>query len=190
MGFLLTGVMSRLRPASPAARPPKRFPGSSAEISPPLNPGHDPAGQSLHSGAAGLVLIVWPQGSGAMQPDLADAPQAAPAAAPELRPLGQMLLAGGLIGESDLELGLAFQARFGGRLGAVLVRIGALAESNLLLALSDQLGLPVIEGRDLPADPAAVLATIERSVHPPEWWLDHEPVVWESPADGAICCAA
>src|SRR5581483_6562467 len=104
MGFLLTGVMSRLRPASPAARPPKRLPGSSAEMSPPLNPGHDPA-------AAGLVLIVWPQGSGAMQPDLADAPQAAPAAAPELRPLGQMLLAGGLIGESDLERGLAFQAR-------------------------------------------------------------------------------
>src|SRR5579871_1482716 len=188
MGFLLTGVMSRLRPASPAARPPKRFPGSSAEISPPLNPGHDPAGQSLHSGAAGLVLIVWPQGSGAMQPDLADAPQAAPAAAPELRPLGQMLLAGGLIGESDLERGLAFQARFGGRLGAVLVRIGALSEAGLLSVLSEQLRLPVLAAAAMPAEAAPILAALERSGLPPEWWLDQEALAWEQ--DGIILCVA
>src|SRR5579884_1582722 len=188
MGFLLTGVMSRLRPASPAARPPKRFPGSSAEISPPLNPGHDPAGQSLHSGAAGLVLIVWPQGSGAMQPDLADAPQAAPAAAPELRPLGQMLLAGGLIGESDLERGLAFQARFGGRLGAVLVRIGALSEAGLLSVLSEQLGLPVLAATAMPAEAGPILAALERSGLSPEWWLDQEALAWEQ--DGIILCVA
>ncbi len=95
-----------------------------------------------------------------MQPDLADAPQAAPAAAPELRPLGQMLLAGGLIGESDLERGLAFQARFGGRLGAVLVRIGALSEAGLLSVLSEQLRLPVLAAAAMPAEAGPILAAL------------------------------
>ena len=123
-----------------------------------------------------------------MQPDLADAPQAAPAAAPELRPLGQMLLAGGLIGESDLERGLAFQARFGGRLGAVLVRIGALSEAGLLSVLSEQLRLPVLAAAAMPAEAAPILAALERSGLPPEWWLDQEALAWEQ--DGTILCVA
>ncbi len=69
---------------------------------------------------------------------------------PATLPIGQLLLLRGLIGESDLERGLAFQARFGGRLGAVLMRMGALSENNLLAALSDQLGLGVLPSGDLP----------------------------------------
>lgn len=113
-------------------------------------------------------------------------------AAPDMTrlPIGQILLQRGLIGEADLERGLAFQARFGGRLGAVLVRIGALSENNLLLALSEQLRLPVLAARDLPTDPAMVLAAIERSGLPAEWWLDQEAIIWENAADGTIYCIA
>jgi general secretion pathway protein E len=106
------------------------------------------------------------------------------------RPIGQILLARGFIGAEDLERALAFQARFGGRLGAVLVRMGALSESNLLIALSEQLGLPVFGRSDLPQDAAALLAAIERSGLPPEWWLDQEAIVWEDTVGGAMCCTA
>ena len=105
-------------------------------------------------------------------------------------PIGQILLAHGFVSAGDLERGLAFQARFGGRLGAVLVRIGALSESNLLLALSGQLGLSVLTGGDLPADATPILATMERSGQPAEWWLDQEAIVWENAADSTVCCAA
>src|SRR5271170_3436813 len=93
---------------------------------------------------------------------------------PEQRPLaiGEVLFARGLISADDLERGLAFQTRFGGRIGAVLVRMGALSESDLLGALSEQLGLPILDRADIPADPTVILATIERSGQPVEWWLD------------------
>jgi general secretion pathway protein E len=105
-------------------------------------------------------------------------------------PIGQLLLLRGVISAGDLERGLAFQARFGGRLGAVLVRIGALSESDLLAALSEQLGLPILPGSDLPSEPEIILATIERAGQPTEWWLDQEAIVWENQADGALYCAA
>jgi general secretion pathway protein E len=104
--------------------------------------------------------------------------------------IGQMLLARGVISEDDLERGLAFQARFGGRLGAVLVRMGALSESDLLGALSEQLGLPILDRADIPSDPAVILATIERSGQPVEWWLDQEAVVWDDPIEGMVQCVA
>jgi len=104
-------------------------------------------------------------------------------------PLGGMLVARGLISEGDLERGLAFQARFGGRLGGVLVRIGALSESNLLSVLSEKLGLPVLGANDLPSDPAEFLTALRRSGCPPEWWLDQEALVWEG-AEGVIHCIA
>lgn len=109
------------------------------------------------------------------------------AGAPQL--LGQMLVARGLISDADLERGLAFQARFGGRLGGVLVRIGALSESNLLLVLSEQLDLPVLNASDMPSDASAFLASLMHSEYSPEWWLDQEALAWEDAA-GVIHCIA
>ncbi len=105
-------------------------------------------------------------------------------------PLGQMLLARGLLSPVDLERGLAFQQRFGGRLGAVLVRIGALPESELLSVLSEQLGMPVLAAAGIPTDPGAFQAAIGRSGCPAEWWLDQEALVWEDPGDVRINCIA
>ncbi len=111
-------------------------------------------------------------------------------AVPSARLLGQMLIARGLVSAIDLERGLAFQTRFGGRLGGILVRIGALSESDLLAVLSEQLGFPILAGGDLPSDPALILETIERSGHPPEWWLDQEAIIWEEPEQGRVNCVA
>src|SRR6266853_593131 len=74
-----------------------------------------------------------------------------------VRPIGQLLIEAGLISESDLARGLAFQERYGGRLGSILVRLGALSEERLLPILSAQLGLPVIAEDDLPGNAAAFL---------------------------------
>src|SRR5437588_1428729 len=125
-----------------------------------------------------------------MSADVADAALVIPAAPVGPAALGQMLLARGLLSAVDLERGLAFQQRFGGRLGAVLIRIGALPESELLSVLSEQLGLPILAGNDMPSDPGLVLAAAGRSGYPAEWWLDQGAIVWEDAADGRINCAA
>ena len=114
-----------------------------------------------------------------MSVDLADIALGLPVPSDGPAPLGQMLLARGLLSAVDLERGLAFQERFGGRLGAVLVRIGALPESELLSVLSEQLGLPVLAGGAMPSDPGAILAAMEGSGVPAEWWLDQGAIVWQ-----------
>ena len=93
-------------------------------------------------------------------------------------PLGRLLIEAGLIGENDLEKGLAFQRRYGGRLGSILVRLGALSEERLLPILSAQLGIPLLGERDLPSDPAAYLEAIEQSGYPVDWWIDQEALPW------------
>ncbi|MCD0420809.1 GspE/PulE family protein [Rubrivivax sp. JA1024] len=86
-------------------------------------------------------------------------PEAAPAAGPEAAPavpapspnlIGQRLLAAGLIAAADLERALSVPRRPGERLGAVLVRLGALSEDNLLLVLQQQTGMDVVVAEQLP----------------------------------------
>src|SRR5256885_1754292 len=76
-------------------------------------------------------------------------PSKADSAAPAPR-LGEMLLADGLLEPDDLDKALAFQTDYGGRLGSILVRMGALSESDLIQVLSRQLLIDVLEPEDLP----------------------------------------
>ena len=101
------------------------------------------------------------------------------------RPIGQLLLSAGLIGREDLEKALAFQQSYGGRLGSILVRMGAVGEDPLLALLARQLELPVLEPEEIPRDSRAFLATIEVSGLSSDWWLDQEALPWES-SDGRI----
>src|SRR4051812_2731393 len=64
--------------------------------------------------------------------------------------IGEMLQADGLLDQDDLDKALAFQADYGGRLGSILVRMGALSESDLLVVLARQLAMPVLEPEDMP----------------------------------------
>ncbi|MBV8790670.1 MAG: hypothetical protein JO237_01305, partial [Pseudolabrys sp.] len=59
----------------------------------------------------------------------------------EHRPLGQMLIDEGLIDREELHRALTFQKDYGGRLGSILLRFGALSEEKLLEVLSRQLEL-------------------------------------------------
>lgn len=107
--------------------------------------------------------------------------------------LGQRLLAAGLIALEDLQKALAFQAEYGGRLGGILVRIGALAEEPLLTVLADQLGMPILTGADVPDHGEAFVDAIERGTAEPDWWLDQEAVAWlveEEDGHEAICVIA
>ena len=69
------------------------------------------------------------------------------------RLIGQRLLQRGLIAPADLEGALQFQTVHGGRLGSILVRLGALSEDNLLTALAEQTGYGVVAARDVPLPP-------------------------------------
>lgn len=56
--------------------------------------------------------------------------------------LGDLLLRAGVVTSQQLEQALLQQERWGGKLGSILVRMGALSEDLLVKALSRQLNIP------------------------------------------------
>ncbi len=90
--------------------------------------------------------------------------------------IGEWLLSRGLCTAAEIEQALALQARQGGRLGSVLVRLGALSEDSLYLGLAEQRGLPLLEAGQL--DTAAIEAGIERSGRSQAWWLRQRALPW------------
>src|SRR5882724_5825151 len=115
----------------------------------------------------------------------AEALKSAPAAK---LPLGALLIAAGLIKESDVARALAFQKQYGGRLGSILVRLGAVSEEKLLPILSAQLNIPALNEADLPVDPAVHLSAIRESGLPADWWVDQDALPWM--VDGILWVAA
>ena len=110
-------------------------------------------------------------------------------AAPRDRLLGELLLDAGLLGVPDLERGLLLQQKMGGRLGSVLMRIGAVSEDNLLQILSRQLGLPVM-GADVPApDEDAMRLTALQAPTGIDWLLDQQVLVWPGEGNDVLCAA-
>ena len=103
--------------------------------------------------------------------------------------IGALLLEGELITRQDLDKALAFQAQFKGRLGSILVRMGALSEDALLPVLSEQLGLALLAADQLPTQSVEVSNAILASGLAPEWFSDQQLEVWEG-MDGTIHCAA
>ena len=91
--------------------------------------------------------------------------------------LGRLLLDREVIRESDLAQALELQATLDGRLGSLLVRLGALSEDQLLAALAAQTGLGVL-GRDRPAPEVGI--DLERPAPRPtrEWMLDNGVLLW------------
>jgi len=110
-------------------------------------------------------------------------------AAPRDRLLGELLLDAGLVGPADLERGLALQQKIGGRIGSVLMRIGAVSEDNLLQVLSRQLGLPVM-GAEVPVpDEDMVRLTAALAPAGIEWLLDQQVLVWPGEGTDLLCAA-
>lgn len=115
------------------------------------------------------------------------APPAPEPLAPQ--PIGAMLVARSLITTADLDKALAFQRQFGGRLGSILVRMGALSEDSLLPVLAEQTGLSLVGPESLPSGSESTTEAIAATGLSPEWFADQGLAVWETP-DGVIHCAA
>lgn len=66
--------------------------------------------------------------------------------------IGELLIKKGRLNGVQLETALAHKRKFGGRLGRSIVELGFMREDALLLAVSEQLGVPLIEigGRFIP----------------------------------------
>ncbi len=102
--------------------------------------------------------------------------------------LGELLLARQQIKSFELERALAFQAEHGGRLGSVLVRMGALSEDALYLTLAEQLGTSLASGDG----PGEVEAVDGQAVWPAlswAWWARRQALPWRDPA-GVLHVAA
>jgi len=102
--------------------------------------------------------------------------------------LGQELLSRGHVAEADLERALAFQAQSpGDRLGAILVRLGALSEENLLAALSAQTGYAVVTLADIPR--SGVDAALRRLGWPIARLQALRVMAWEDGEGALNACA-
>lgn len=115
--------------------------------------------------------------------------QAGHTTAVQYRLLGELLIDRQLISAGDVQKALAFQAQFGGRIGSVLVRLGALSEDSLVPVLSDQLGIPMLGGDEWPASGDAVRSVLGGAGYSLEWWLDNGVVAWEV-AEGKVLAVA
>jgi len=71
----------------------------------------------------------------------------------QLQTIGDILHARGLVKQSDLAQAARLQAEAGGLLGQALLRIGAVSEEDLLIAQSEQLGLPIMSADNVSIDP-------------------------------------
>ena len=97
---------------------------------------------------------------------------------PETSPFCSLLVSQGRISEKDAANALAYQHRLGGNIGAILIRLGAISEENLLESLSEQCRIPIIDPLEIPSDFQIYLEAIAASGIPVDWWLDQEALPW------------
>ncbi len=102
--------------------------------------------------------------------------------------LGELLVARGLLTPADLQRALALQAQLGGRLGQILVRLGALSEDSLLPVLAEQLAIPALVPAEWPQDAAALRLDGDLGISV-DWFIDQGVVAWVS-AEGFTLLAA
>ncbi len=70
--------------------------------------------------------------------------------------IGEMLIAKGIIQEDQLEEGLRNAKQSGERIGEALVKLGYVTEEEVLITLSDQLGIPFLKIKNLQIAPEIV----------------------------------
>ena len=101
--------------------------------------------------------------------------------------IGQLLVAGKHIVELDLSKAIDIQDAVGGRVGSILIRIGALSEEILLETLSKQTGQKIV-GIDvhLP-DFHDLFMEMDASPIVFDWFLDQSVIFWKED-DRIICC--
>ncbi len=103
--------------------------------------------------------------------------------------IGDLLVEQGAVQPAEVERALVYQRESGGRLGAVLVRMGALSEDTLLPVLSRQLDMPLVDAEALFQQLPSVREALAASGLTPDWLQSQELLFWYA-ADGVIHCVA
>ncbi len=92
--------------------------------------------------------------------------------------IGELLIERGLIQQDDIKKALQLQQSVGGRVGAGLVRMGAISEDALLDALSAQLDIPIAQaGASLP-DASELYAFAKIAPIDINWCIDNRVLLW------------
>ena len=104
------------------------------------------------------------------------------------RRLGEMLVERNAVQQADIDRALQIQRTVGGRLGALLVRTGAVSEDALLRALAEQIGaLYLADADDLP-DTLDMYRFMSESPIKLDWFLDNAVLMWRR--DEQVYCLA
>jgi len=93
------------------------------------------------------------------------------------RRLGEWLVDRQAVPEAEVTRALQWQREHGGRLGAVLVRMGALSEEALFDALAAQTGLPLLADADV-LSAEAVAAGLRLLPMSAVWWTSRRAIPW------------
>lgn len=103
--------------------------------------------------------------------------------------IGELLVQQGHIQLEELEKALQMQKTVGGRLGALLIRTGAISEEVVLTALSEQLNFPLL-GKDLPfPDDIRVYECLIESEVEFDWFVDQSVMIWKGEHGKLVCLA-
>ncbi len=106
-----------------------------------------------------------------------------------IKALDQILAEKGLITETDIERAREIQGIYGGQMGEILIRLGAVGEGDVLDARGEQLGFPIFTPDQAPRDLEPVANAMER-IAPIEWWVNQGAVAWRQSSDGHYICVA
>ena len=102
--------------------------------------------------------------------------------------LGELLVERNDVSAADIEKTLRIQASVGGRLGALLVRTGAISEDLLMRRLAEQQGARYLRGADELPDSLEVYQFLSESPVKLDWFLDNAVLIWRQ--EEALFCIA
>ena len=105
----------------------------------------------------------------------------------ELR-LGELLVARNQVDPADVERAVKIQQQVGGRLGALLVRVGAISEDLLLKTLEERLDAVYLRNAEELPDSLHVYQFMVASLIKLDWLLDRAVLLWR--ADDSLQCLA
>lgn len=114
--------------------------------------------------------------------------EASPEGAARGKRLGELLVERNDVQPADIEKTLRIQASVGGRLGALLVRTGAISEDLLLRRLAEQQGALYLRRTEELPDSLEVYQFLSESPIKLEWFLDNAVLMWRR--DEALFCIA
>ena len=92
--------------------------------------------------------------------------------------LGELLVERNDVSAADIEKTLRIQESVGGRLGALLVRTGAISEDLLMRRLAEQQGARYLRGADDLPDSLEVYQFLSESSIKLDWFLDNAVLIW------------